>query len=101
MLYGQCEYQVTNKINMKEHIHNNDEGYSCDQYLYHAELNYELQLINDKQNRLYLNENVVDVKLSFQMAQLSKSHHNTNKIGCFNDPAWKVCGWWGWLGECG
>ena len=18
-----------------------------------------------------------------------------NKMGCFNDPAWKVCGWWG------
>ena len=23
-----------------------------------------------------------------------------NKMGCFNDPAWKVCGWW-WWGGCG
>ena len=45
MLYGQCEYQVTNKINMKEHIHNND---SCDQCLYHAELNLELEILTHK-----------------------------------------------------
>ena len=25
--------------------------------------------------------------------------NNINEMGCFNDPAWKVCGWWwgGWL----
>ena len=32
------------------------------------------------------------------------TNFNNNKMGCFNDPAWKVCGWWsggvvvvGWL----
>ena len=22
-----------------------------------------------------------------------------NKMGCFNDPAWKVCGWGGWVAD--
>ena len=33
------------------------------------------------------------------LAIASKNDENSknidNKMGCFNDPAWKVCGWWG------
>ena len=24
-----------------------------------------------------------------------EGENSNNKMGCFNDPAWKVCGWWG------
>ena len=26
---------------------------------------------------------------------ITKSTQGMNKMGCFNDPAWKVCGWGG------
>ena len=42
--------------------------------------------------------NVSNIYKTYNIYNMSNTCNMYNKMGCFNDPAWKVCGWVGVVG---